>query len=259
MLISTALIVILLAVGSLVLKSCALLLPLGLGQVGECGIVAIIPEGRESSLDARIAQLRYEIGTLERDLAALQCRSAVVPSSVPKTPPSQPEILLDESLPLTEEPIEPPLSPDPVQIEEPPELIDPIPDLTAEDFDRGAISVLEGCWELDSEYRTTEIETGRETLYNRWSLCFDAQGQGVERMRSTGGDTCVGPVQGRFSESRLYIIEPANLPCSNGFEIFRRELDCSLDPMGRANCSVSQPDRGNNTSTARLRRAARGN
>lgn len=236
-----ALLIALLAViGSLVLASCAVLLPLGLGHLGQCAPTAEVVEPAAFAYDARISQLTAEIAGLERELVGMQCQAVLpeVPAPVLIDPPPPEPDPAPEALPIFE--IEP---------EEP-----PVEDLTEEDFDRGDVAVLEGCWELDSVYRTKNWETGRVYVYDKWSICFNETGQGVERMRAVSGETCVGPVTGEFTESSLKIIEPANLGCSGRTEIYRRELDCSLDEQGRANCTVHQPEM-DTTSTARLRRA----
>lgn len=237
---------------SLVLASCALNLPLGIGALGQCGPMAPLSTAASQEEMDRIIALTDEITALERQVAGLQCRA------MPPTPTSQPA-LVDAPDPS---PAVAPV-PDPTG-ESPPEpatepTTEPIPepasdDLTQEDFGRGDITVLKGCWALDSDYRVRDEQTGQITVYDQWSLCFDEAGQGVERMRATSGESCVGPLTGKFVEGRLNIIEPANLVCSGGTEIFQRNLDCSLDAEADANCTVRQPKVGT-TSTARLRRA----
>lgn len=231
---------------SLVLASCALNLPLGIGVLGQCGpTAAISASASQEDLD-RIAILTSDIGALERQIAGLQC------TATPPVLPTKPAVV------EAPEPPEPTVEPAPEPEAEPePEATPPAPpaeDLTQEDFGRGDVAVLKGCWELDSAYQIEDEQSGEITVFNRWSLCFDESGQGVERMRATTGETCVGPVTGKFIEGRLSITEPANLPCSTGIEIFQRNLDCNLDAQGRANCAVRQPQVGS-TATARLRRA----
>lgn len=135
----------------------------------------------------------------------------------------------------------------------------PIP----EDIDREAwasrdIGLLEGCWELESRFSTRNQQTGVTSQYGVWEMCFDANGLGREEMRSDSGSVCSGPVQGSFdSAGRLQIIEPADLPCSDGGFIFRLESQCELNDDGTARCVVSQPEPGGST-TVEFRRAARG-
>lgn len=239
---------------SLILASCALNLPLGIGVLGQCGpTAAISASASQEDLD-RIAILTSDIGALERQIAGLQCTAT--PPALPTKPDAveapEPPLLAVEPAP------EPVAEPEAKPVAEPePEANPPAPpaeDLTQEDFGRGDIAVLKGCWELDSAYQIEDEQSGQITVFNRWSLCFDESGQGVERMRATTGETCVGPVTGKFIGGRLSITEPANLPCSNGIEIFQRNLDCNLDAQGRANCAVRQPQ-VDSTATARLRRA----
>jgi hypothetical protein len=234
------LIAVLTVVGGLVLASCAVLLPMGLGNLGQCAPPPEVVQPVAFGSDARISQLTAEIAGLERELVGLQCQAVL---------PEVPAPAFVEPPPPAPDPAPAPLPVFDIEPEEP-----PAKDLTEEDFDRGDVSVLEGCWELDSVYRTRNLETGRVYVYDKWSICFNETGQGVERMRADSGETCVGPVTGQFTESSLKIIEPANLVCSGSTQIFRRELDCSLDGQRRANCTVRQPEM-DTTSTARLRRA----
>lgn len=233
---------------SLVLASCALNLPFGIGALGQCGQTAPIwaPASQEE-LD-RIAILTSDIGALERQIAGLQC--AATPPALPTDPAT-----LDAPEPTA--PVLVPAEPaaEPIPAPPPAPAAAPAPDdLTQEDFGRGDITALKGCWELDSDYRIRDEQTGQITVYDRWSLCFDETGQGVERMRAVSGESCVGPVTGTFIESRLNITEPANLVCSGGTEIYQRILDCSLDAAAHASCTVRQPQM-DTSSTARLRRA----
>lgn len=128
--------------------------------------------------------------------------------------------------------------------------------LAPDAFRDNDISIMEGCWELQSEYNVRHIRTGEITSFRDWRICFDAAGNGREEMRATNGVSCEGQLSGRIGSGQLSMAEPGNLICSNGFEIFRRDITCSLDAQGVANCSTYQPEidgRG----TATLRRAGR--
>ena len=128
-----------------------------------------------------------------------------------------------------------------------------------EAFRRRDTALLDGCWELDSEYRTVNERTSAVTHYSDWTICFEPGGAGRESMIGRQGSTtitCEGPVTRAFdAEGALLITEPANLPCSNGSHIFRREITCQLDASGRADCSVLQPERSRTRSVVALRRA----
>ena len=140
----------------------------------------------------------------------------------------------------------------PAELTPQPEAID------REDWEDRQIGLLEGCWELDSLFETTEQTTGVKTRYNQWTMCFGANGAGQEEMRADNGASCSGPVQGFFdSDGSLIIEEPDNLPCSDGY-IFRLISNCKLNEHGTANCVVTQPEVGS-SGNVEFRRSARGN
>lgn len=127
-------------------------------------------------------------------------------------------------------------------------------------WNRGDIRVLDGCWELDSDFRTRDIQTGRITHYTQWEMCFDREGRGRETMTATNGTTCRGAVSGRFldrgatgSLQRLEVREPGNLRCSDGSYIHQRIITCELAGDGSASCVNFQPETGGR-GEVRLRR-----
>ncbi|PKP73584.1 MAG: hypothetical protein CVT84_12720 [Alphaproteobacteria bacterium HGW-Alphaproteobacteria-6] len=139
------------------------------------------------------------------------------------------------------------------------ELPPPPPQIDEEAWRAGDIGVLEGCWALDSDYRVVNRQTGQETAFTAWSMCFAAGPQGQATMRSPGGLTCSGSVSGTFDGAgRIIFDEAAALGCSDGSQIFRRVLTCSLAGDGTALCNSNQPEVGGND-TVRLRRSAEGN
>ena len=246
---------------ALLLSACAVVLPFGFGTAGECRDQAVLSGYVANEADLRIAQLAAEVAMLAGDLARLEC----TPSQLDETlPPADlpafaiPEATLPTDLPASTIPeatlpTDLPASTIPEQTlqERGPS---PVEDLREADFEQGDVAVLEGCWELDSDYRAVDEATGAVSSFDKWSICFDTNGRGVERMRTESGDACVGPVSGTFGEGVLQIVEPGDLSCNSGNVIYRREMDCSLDGQGFAQCSVRQPE-VNTASTARLRRS----
>lgn len=206
---------------ALLLSACALRLP-GMGWMPSfCPTPqAMAGTARQSSLSDDNRSLMRQIAALQRGLAEKEC--TIVPSPVPVAEP-------------------------------PAYTLDP------EAFRRRDTAILDGCWELDSEYRTVNEQTRAVTHYSDWTICFEPGGAGRESMIGRQGSTtitCEGPVTRAFdADGALLIAEPANLPCSNGIQIFRREITCKLDASGRADCSVLQPERGRNGSVVALRRA----
>lgn len=163
----------------------------------------------------------------ERELAQLQCTPKVV-AQAPLPAPVPPQQTL-------------------------PEEIDP------QDWNSRRIGLLEGCWELESKFVTTNRETGERSLYQEWSMCFDRNGSGREEMRANNGNTCRGPIEGRFDPNGALVIEePENLQCSDGGFIYRLRSQCRLNKNGTANCVVTQPE-GGGTTTVEFRRSAREN
>ncbi|MFC3117668.1 hypothetical protein [Jhaorihella thermophila] len=129
--------------------------------------------------------------------------------------------------------------------------------LDPEAFDKEDISVMEGCWLLSSDYAARDIDTGAITRFNYWRICFDRNGRGTEEMRATNGISWKGRISGRMpGNGRLTMREPGNLRCGNGMYVFRRDITCSLDAKGLAQCDTYQPET-NGRGSATLRRARR--
>ena len=238
---SILLLVIVLVAAALVLPACALLSPIFGDRLFFCKPERVlVMEERLEDLRAENAALSGEIAALEREIGQIQCVTQYFEPELPPPPPPPPEPVPE---PEPAPPPEPPIARN--------EGVDP------DRFRERDIAVLEGCWALDSEFRTRDVRTGRVTFYNQWNMCFDANGNGREQMRATNGVTCNGPVRGNFSGGgSLVITEPGNLRCSNGSEIFRRVTSCQVNPNGTASCVSRQPDR-NTRSPVQLRRSQR--
>lgn len=190
-----------------VLPACGLRLPFGLGQWQLCPapLQARAPADRTPERAALLAQIE----ALQSRLAALQCQPA--PPRAAEAPP-----------------------------EPPPET--PLPPQTIEE---GDVAALEGCWALASSYGTVDPKTGAAVAFAEWQLCFDASGAGQEKMRGTDGTTCEGPVQAGFdAEGALVIDEPGDLACSNGYSIYRRQVRCTVNGAGIAQCQSLQAEVG---------------
>ena len=127
-----------------------------------------------------------------------------------------------------------------------------------EDWEDRRIGLLEGCWELDSLFSTTD-QTGAETRYSQWTMCFSADGAGSEEMLADNGASCSGFVRGFFDgDGSLIIEELDDLHCSDGGYIYRLISNCKLNELGTANCVVTQPEIGS-SGNVEFRRSARGN
>lgn len=187
-------------------------------------------------LRARYLELQHEILLAENALGKIQCEAVHAPP-----PPAEQQ-------------------PEPAPVPPPADVTAPGPEVPQIDEQRwrsGDIGLLDGCWELDSDYRTQNVRTGRITHFNEWTMCFSGgAGAGRETMTATDGTTCSGPVSGRFDQdNRLVVREPRNLECSDNSFIYRRIVTCELAENGVANCVTAQPER-NTRSEVRLRRRA---
>ncbi|MCB2137321.1 MAG: hypothetical protein KDE08_15500 [Rhodobacteraceae bacterium] len=172
----------------------------------------------------RNESLRLDIAQAERALARMQCEVVHAAPLPPARPPELPNIST-------------------------PPVID------EEAWRAGDLGALNGCWDLDSDYRVEHIETHVITHYTQWRMCFDGTGHGTEEMTATNGTRCAGNVTGSFNGAGLLgIDEPGNLQCSDNTMIFRRVLSCALAGDGTASCTENQPELGR-TSTVRLRRS----
>jgi hypothetical protein len=194
-----------------VIPACGLRLPFGLGQVGLCPAAQAASPGADEGL-VRRAVLLKQITEAEARLAAIACTPAEVPAL---SEPAQPE----------------PAPP-------PPEV-----PLNREAIERGDVTVMQGCWALASDYRTVDPASGARVDYTGWQVCFDASGLGRETMHGSDGTTCEGEVKVRFDGgTSLVIDEPDDLPCSNGYSIYRRQVRCTVDEANTAQCQSSQPE-----------------
>lgn len=145
---------------------------------------------------------------------------------------------LDCPLPEPPRQPEPPPPPEPPRQEPAPPPPPPPPraELPQERWDRGDISMLQGCWNLDSDYRTRDVDTGRIDTVRAWRMCFDANGRGRQTMTYSNGRRCEGPVAGRFEGRELLIDDTADLPCEGSYRVLHRLGRCERAGDDRAEC-----------------------
>ena len=126
---------------------------------------------------------------------------------------------------------------------EPPE---PDPDaLDAEKWEEKDISVLEGCWDLSSDYHVKDIISGEIIGVESWEMCFDSQGNGDQQIVMSNGAECTADTQASFVEDgRLQISDLDDVQCTDGSYIYRRFMHCELEPNGEAACISQQPETG---------------
>lgn len=216
---------------TMLLPSCGVLSRIAPSWTGWC------PDNTQGKLHARLDQLAHErqdletrISAYERRIALIQCQAQVSPPALPREVP-QPD------------------TPQPTQQDR---------EIDRDAWQDRQIKVLDGCWNLSSNFSTVNSETGEKSVYRSWQMCFDADGNGQEIMRSDSGSVCQGPVTGRFQpDGSVLIREPSDLTCSDGGGLYRLESRCTLTGTGGASCRVTQPERGTQT-TVEFRRAERG-
>jgi hypothetical protein len=233
--IPVALAVAVLAVAALLLPACGVA---GLPWLDACPARADGGDaGRADALAARRAALEGEIASLRRRLAALPAcpRVAAATPPAPEPPPAPP--------PPPEEVVaaEPPAARPPDLRPPPPPPPPPDEGIDEDRWRDRDVSLLEGCWNLDSDYTMVDGRTGAPRPVTSWTMCFDASGVGRETQSFAGGARCEGPVRGRFVGDRLEIDEMQDVPCSDGTRITRRRSRCSLVPGGRAACENFHP------------------
>ena len=116
--------------------------------------------------------------------------------------------------------------------------------------------MLEGCWDLDSNFETVS-RRGERYPVDSWEMCFDASGNGSQNFRAFRDRIpCNGPVRGAFDGAgRLGIGFVTDAQCRGGGRILRRQATCELTPEGRARCtSIRDSDGLRQTFVLRRRR-----
>ncbi len=200
----------------LLLQSCGVRLPFTDRVLSFCVTAEeLATQAGLDTADRQGADLVREVRQRERELALLKCHADPPLPPPPKTPSG----------------------------------------LTPDAFDDNDISVMEGCWQLSSDYAVRDINTGAITHFRYWRICFDKNGKGRETMRSTTGTLCRGNLRGRMpGNGTLTMREPGNLQCDNNSSIFRRDITCRINNHGVAVCDTYQPEI-NGRGSATLRRA----
>jgi hypothetical protein len=117
------------------------------------------------------------------------------------------------------------------------------------------VSLLEGCWELDSDLSFIDRVTNELREAEGWNMCFDAQGNGSQTLSLAGDVTCSSDrVSAAFDASGdLVIRDNADLECSDNTYVFERIITCALAVDGTAACQSRQPETGSQSSLS-LRR-----
>jgi hypothetical protein len=246
-----ALILIPLAVAAVVVLSAALLLP-------ACAVTFLpwlqtCPPPAETGETDRLAALEARRAALEAEIAALQRRVAALPNcpTVAAAPPEAPPPVIAEAPPP------PAVTPTPrPDRRPPPPAPQPPRDIDEDRWRNRDISLLEGCWDLESNFETVEAGNRRYPV-SSWQMCFDAQGNGEQNFVAfRERKPCSGPVRGAFQASGQMTIDfVRDATCQPAGTIIRRSSTCALTPDGRAQCtSIRASDQLRQTFTLRRRR-----
>ena len=212
---AAALLILSLVQGATLLSSCGLRLGTS-DYLNFCRDPAAAGPSPESAAELeRRAALEDRLRDLEGDLAGLgACPPAASPAPEPEPEPEQ---------------------------------------LDTERWHEQDISLLEGCWSLASDYRLRDSDTGSVVEVESWRMCFDAEGRGDQQLDQSDGATCEGEVTASFDDDgHLRVSDQANVQCTLGYYIYRRVMNCALEPNGEASCQSRQPDRGQGASNVRI-------
>ena len=164
----------------------------------------------------------------------------------PPMPEEQTEVPEPPQIP-EDNAVQPPEPPMPEEVANLPPEDQAVPDPNAEDeqigeedWDEQDISLLDGCWDLATNYSITRTDTGEVFNTENWQMCFDENGYGTQRLAfDEGGLVCEGDVRAQFGQNgQLIVVDQGNVPCNNGTAIDRRILNCQRLPDGTAACET---------------------
>lgn len=102
-----------------------------------------------------------------------------------------------------------PAPPPPPPPSKPPEPPKPQAELPADRWNRGDLTILEGCWRLGKDSQSSVSFGGRREICTNKAgqICFDRSGRGSRSSQTEcrGGQTisCTAPIRGSFSGDRL--------------------------------------------------------
>jgi len=218
----------------LLLHACRLSL-LSVGVAGAWNFCPAGPPGLSAEA-GRAGDLQHTVAELESQLANKHLACA----AIPKSPPPPFELPKEAGPPRVQQTAA--LKPPPP----PPKPPEPKPDLPADRWAKGDLSILEGCWKLGRETQTT-LEDGaghREICGVRTGrICFGAGGAGERDMAvdcpQAGPYTCHAHVTASFPGDGTMRATQADSPCTlpNNTWIGRgASLACSRVDDTRALC-----------------------
>lgn len=121
-------------------------------------------------------------------------------------------------------------------------------------WDNRDLGLLEGCWQLDSDYSLRHEITGEPVTVTEWEACFDGAGTGSQSIAFTDGVQCEGPIYAAFNDGGALLLQDRrDVPCNRGIYVTERETVCQLDSQQRAVCQSGNAG-APTTQNVRLRR-----
>jgi len=192
----------------LLLHACRLSL-LAVGLAGAWNFCPAGPPGLSAEA-GRAGELQRIVARLEADLAGKHLACA----AIPKPPPPPFELPREAGPPRVQQTaaLKPPPPPPP-----PPK---PKADLPADRWNKGDLSILEGCWQLGRESRGTRVSPrGTEMcVVKAGRICFGKDGAGSREtsMQCPGGDNifCQTAIAANFpGDTQLHTSQPT-VPCN---------------------------------------------
>ena len=199
-------------------------------RLGSLGTLQFCPLAASGGLSPALAEEAERQAVLKERLRGLERRLAALPACPP--PPAQAE-------------------PETAQPEPEPEGLDP------DRWRERDTALLKGCWALSSDYSVRDDRTGVVTRVDSWEMCFDSEGRGEQKFRLSDGRECEANVAAAFlDDGRLRINDDDNVRCTRGSYIYRRVIDCELEPNREAACESMQPGRRGKSSVRISQRTA---
>ena len=113
-------------------------------------------------------------------------------------------------------------------------------DLPQEKWDRQDLSMLQGCWHLNTSLQAQD-RMGNLSPFKAWRMCFDGAGHGNQEVMLQNARRCSGPLEAAFDGERLLKVTPPQ-PCSGPeLTMSQAELQCRRLSDVEAQCSGRNP------------------
>ena len=123
------------------------------------------------------------------------------------------------------------------------------PEIDVEAWEDRDVTLLEGCWMLDSDYQLADEDTGAISKVVAWEMCFGSDGSGSQTLKFDDGTLCrSSQVTAAFDDDgNLIMSDNTNVSCEDTWFIYERTMTCVLDAAGTASCVSSQEETGSRT------------